>query len=158
MPALTHAALALALTTLALPGTAAAQPLLHHSRSGDRPPVQCISPTFDYYRSGELAPEPSMCGQRTTSSIDATSRQDLRTPDASDAARAADIAEAMKRYERAQPIPAAARPVPRPQDGNRAAPSNNDTTRSPEIVFGAAVLLASAGGLIHARLRRRLAA
>jgi hypothetical protein len=89
-----------------------------------------------------------------------TSPQDLQSPDAADAARAGEIAKAMEHYQRSQPLPAAARPASPPEGGYHYSPaaSHDDTPAWPEFAFAGVVLLATAGGVVTVRMRRRRSA
>jgi hypothetical protein len=95
----------MAIASLALPATTSAKPMSQEALS-------------NYYGWGETFP---------------AAQQDLRSPDAADAARAGEIARAMQRYEAA---------------------SAGDSTPWPDIAFAGVVLLASAGGLVRLRVLR----
>jgi hypothetical protein len=136
----------LTMALLALPATATAQPT-SPDRSGGGDPTPVVQPNPD---NRIFAP---------TSSLAGTTPQSLISPDAADAARAGDIARAMEHYERAQPVPAAARPASPPEAGfpipSAPASSPDDTPAWPEIAFAGFVLLATTGGVVSVRLRRR---
>jgi hypothetical protein len=120
----------LTIALLALPATAAAQPAADQSAGATAIP---------YYG---WPGDPDHRTGMNTSSLAGTS-QSLVSPDAADSARAGDIAKAMEHYERAQPLPAAAKP----------ASHTGDATAWPEIAFAGIVLLATAGGVARVRLR-----
>jgi hypothetical protein len=136
----------LAVALLALPATAAAKPAPQPDQSGGGDPG---SPSYsDYHGLGPVRPSSAPTSSRAGTS------QDLRSPDAADAARAGEIARAMEHYERSQPAPAAARPASPPEGDHRPAAPSDDTPAWPEIAFAGAVLLATAGGVVRVRLRR----
>jgi hypothetical protein len=153
----------LTLALLALPATATATPtdtfgggggdaasLSSHHGPGQTPAKPNPRPYENYYgAAGLVQPNPD---QRTSSLAGTTSPQ--ISPDAADAARAGEIANAMEHYERAQPIPAAARPAAPPEGGLRQVASHDDTPAWPEIAFAGVVLLATAGGVVRVRMRR----
>jgi hypothetical protein len=129
MPASTRCALALALATLALPATASARPLPpNYSRGDDHSPARSVSQPYADPHGVEAAP-PFV---PSTNSRATSSSTDT--------------------------TPAAARPASPPEGGYRVAAARHDTTPWPEIAFAGVVLLASVGGLVRLRLRRRLAA
>jgi len=74
----------------------------------------------------------------------ATTSRSFMSPDAADAARAGEIATAMEHYRRSQPAPVAAQPAPEP----------DDSPAWPEIAFAGVVVLVTAGGIAHVRMRR----
>jgi hypothetical protein len=105
-----------------------------------------------------VQPNPDQRTYAPTSSLaGTTSRQSFVSPDAADAARAGEIAKAMEHYERSQPLPAAARPASPPEGGYQigTAPAPDDNPAWPEIAFAGVVLLATAGGVVRVRMRRR---
>jgi hypothetical protein len=133
----------LTLALLALPATATAQPFVDTSGGGGGGGPATQQELSHYYGWGQtssgaraLAPTSSLAGT--------TSMQDLRSPDAADAARAGDIAKAMEHYQRSQPTTVAATP----------ASHDNDAPAWPEIAFAGVVLLATAGGVVRVRMRR----
>ena len=121
----------LAIALLALPATAAAQPLADQSGGGDAIPYYGWPGDPDH-RTGV-----------DTSSLAGTS-QSLVSPDAADSARAGDIAKAMEHYERSQPAPATANP----------ASHTGDDPVWPELAFAGIVVLATAGGVMRVRMHR----
>jgi hypothetical protein len=151
----------LTLALLALPATATATPtdtfgggdaasLSSHYGWGQAPAKPNPRPYENYYgAAGLVHPNPD---QRTSSLAGTTSPQ--TSPDAADAARAGEIANAMEHYERAQPVPAAARPASLPEGGYRQVASHDDTPAWPEIAFAGVVLLVTAGGVVRVRTRR----
>jgi hypothetical protein len=133
-------AIGLTLALLALPATATARPA-DFTAGGETGPSHTVRlPYRDYYGAAGLPDS----GQQT-----------LVSPDAADAARAGDIAKAMEHYQRSQPIPAAAQAASPPQGGYRQAPSDDNTPAWPEIAIAGFVVLASAGGVVSVRMRRR---
>ena len=151
----------LTLALLALPATATATPtdmfgggdaasLSSTYGWGQAPAKPSPRPYENYYGAAGLVQPNS--DQRTSSLAGTTSPQ--ISPDAADAARAGEIANAMEHYERAQPIPAAARPAAPPEGGFRQVASQDDTPAWPEIAFAGVVLLVTAGGVVRVRMRR----
>jgi hypothetical protein len=128
----------LTIALLALPATATAKPS----------PSPSPSPSERYgWGQTQLHAHPGpyrfsygTAGIPTSSLAGTTSGQELRSPDAADAARAGDIAKAMEHYQRSQPATTIA--------------SSNDAPVWPEIAFAGVVLLATAGGVVRVRLRR----
>jgi hypothetical protein len=160
----TRTATGLTIALLALPATASAKPSpSDQSGGGDASPV--VQPNPDNRAESHFTPKPydryygvDRRGLLATSSLaGTTSSQSLVGPDAADAARAGEIANAMEHYERAQPVPAAARPAAPPEAGYTigTTSSPDDTPAWPEIAFAGVVLLATAGGAVRVRLRRR---
>jgi hypothetical protein len=94
----------------------------------------------------EKAPTSSLAGT--------TSYQDLRSPDAMDAARQNEIELAIERYYQSygepEPLPVAEAPAPVPAD--------DDAPWLPIALAAAAALAVVAGSATHVRLRRRRAA
>jgi hypothetical protein len=135
----TRLATGLTVALLALPATATAKP---PSLSGPS-----LSDTYGWGQTRDKAhPLPfrfryGAAGLPTSSLAGTTSPQDLRSPDAGDVARAGDIAKAMEHYQRSQPPVAVAAP-------------SDDSPVWPEIAFAGVVLLATAGGVVRARVRR----
>ena len=129
----------LAVALLALPATAAAKPAPQPDQSGGG---DSGSPSYsDYHGLGQVRPNPDQRSSAPTSSRAGTS-QDLRSPDAADAARAGEIAKAMEHHERSQPAPAAARPASPPEGDHRPAAPSDDTPAWPEIAFAGAARFA----------------
>jgi hypothetical protein len=133
----------LTIALLALPATATASP----DSSGGGAPV--VKPNPDNRAESHFTPKPydryygvDRREAAPTSSLAGTTGRDLRSPDAMDAARAGDIAKAMEHYERSQPGPVATA-------------AKDDSPAWPEIAFAGVVLLATTGGAVAVRLRRR---
>lgn len=146
----------LTIALLALPATATAQTseasagaaLSTHYSWGQTPAQPApVQPNPDQRT---IAPTSSLAGTTTP--------QDHRNPDGADAARAGDIAKAMEHYQRSQPLPAAARPASPPQGGYQLAASHHETPVWPEIAVTGVILLATAGGVVRVRTRRRRSA
>jgi hypothetical protein len=93
-------------------------------------------------------------GLQTSSLAGTTSKQDLRSPDAMDAARQNEIELAIERYYSSygepEPLPVAEAPAPVPAD--------DDVPWLPIALAAAAALAVVAGSATHIRLRRRRAA
>src|SRR5918912_3630149 len=96
----------LTVALLALPATATARPMPPSTDSSGGGEPASLS---DYYGWGQTQvktnPRPyenyyGAAGLPPSSLAGTTSRQDLRSPDAADAARAGDIAKAMEHYQR----------------------------------------------------------
>jgi hypothetical protein len=128
----------LTIALLALPATATATSLTDQSGGGDASSSQPYS-NYDGW-GGDPHPRTAAA----TSSLAGTASQSFVSPDAADAARAGEIARAMEHYQRSQPTPAAAKP----------ASQTGDAPAWPEIGFAGIVVLATAGGLVHVRMRR----
>jgi hypothetical protein len=118
----------LTIALLALPATATA-------KLGPEPPNVQGATGYENWGGDPHPPASSFA--------DTTSRSFV-SPDAADAARAGEIATAMEHYRRSQPAPVAAKPASEPSD----APA------WPEIAFAGIIALATAGGIVHVRMRR----
>jgi hypothetical protein len=135
----------LTIALLALPATATAKsaPPTDLSGGGEGTPAGLSAPAHeDGDRAAVLVlPNPDQRSYAPTSSLaGTTSPRDPMSPDVADATRADEIAQAMERYRRSHPAPPAG--------------ADDETLAWPEIAFAGVIVLATAGGVVRARVRR----